>query len=101
VSALLLLGAVLLAAQPVAAQEDEIVVIGRLVERVQLTLGRDQAGRVTCSLDRSSGNTRVDKAVCRRASRCMPRGRTDRRRIEACIADSRRWVVAQWRRARR
>lgn len=87
-------------AQPAAAQGEDIVVIGRLVGSVQMTLGRDAAGRTTCSLNRSSGNPRVDAAVCRKASRCLPRRPLPGARMEACIADARRAVVREWRRAR-
>jgi len=99
-SALLALAA--LSTPPVPDPEpQEIVVVGRLVEQVQLTLGRDAQGRNVCSLNRSSGNARIDDAVCRRATRCTPRRPVSQARTEACIADARRWVVRQWSRAQR
>ena len=79
---------------------DEIVVMAQ-VERAGVTLGHDDAGRTTCGLIRSSGDTAIDNALCRRASRCVKRGEIDRAPLEICLAGQRKQLVAAWLRGER
>ncbi len=88
-----LVSASVAAAQPVG--DDEIVVTAK-VERLALTLGRDDQGRTTCGLSRSSGDAAIDEAMCRRASRCIKRGEIDRAVLDACVAAQKKALVAAW-----
>ena len=93
-----LLAAAMLSAGIAVAQtvpDDEIVVTAK-VERLALTLGRDDQGRTTCGLSRSSGDVAIDEAMCRRASRCGKRGGIDRPALDACIAGQKKALVAAW-----
>ena len=94
----LLLLAALAPATIAAAQtaaEAEIVVTAQ-VERIGLTLGRDDAGRTTCGLTRSSGDAAIDDAMCRRAARCIKPGEIDRTALDACLAKQKQALVAAW-----
>lgn len=92
----------LAAISPVTAKDsDNIVVIGRRIAMVELSLGRDTAGRNSCALSRSSGDARIDAALCRRASKCLPRGEIVVARIDACIARQKAKLLADWRRGAR
>lgn len=84
-----------------AGSEEDIVVVGRRIATAELTLTRDSAGRGHCSLSRSSGDPRIDTALCRRAARCLPRRDIDPGQVEACIARQKDKLTAEWRRGAR
>lgn len=67
------------------AAEPNIVVIGRRLAAVSVTVGRDLRGRFTCGLSASSGNARLDEQLCRTASKCVKGGANDRAAVSACI----------------
>lgn len=94
---LLLVSLALASAASAQTEADaEIVVIARKVAQVGITLGRDAEGRTTCGLTRSSGDVRIDDAMCRRASRCMKPKMTAQAEIDACIAKQRKALVRAW-----
>ncbi|MEG3178313.1 hypothetical protein U1872_18880 [Sphingomonas sp. RB3P16] len=76
-----------LAVQGVAppAAEPDIVVIGRRLAALSVTVGHDPRGRFTCGLSASSGNARLDEQVCRTAANCVKSGANDQGAVSAWI----------------
>lgn len=88
----MILSVLLLAAvQPAAtaaeseAVENEIVVIGRRLNSISAMVGKDQNGRFTCSLDKSSGNINLDKRLCKTTVRCIRNGAVGDGAIKSCV----------------
>ncbi len=89
----------LAAVQPAAtAVEDEIVVIGRRLNSISAMVGKDQKGRFTCSLDKSSGNTNLDKRLCKTTVRCIRDGAVGDSGIKACVEAEKPKLMAKLRR---
>jgi hypothetical protein len=96
---LALLMAATIASAPVAsaqADADSEIVVSAQIERVALTLGRDDQGRTTCSLTKSSGDPAIDSAVCKRASHCMKPGAIDLPKLDKCIDGQKQALIAAW-----
>ncbi|WP_108811470.1 hypothetical protein [Sphingorhabdus sp. Alg231-15] len=80
------------------AVEDEIVVIGRRLNSISAMVGKDQKGRFTCSLDKSSGNVNLDKRLCKTTVRCIRDGATGDSGIKACVEAEKPKLMAKLRR---
>lgn len=94
-----MIGAFILAMQPVPADPiPEIVVLGNL-RALQVNVGQDPQGRWHCSLDRSTGRARLDDRFCRAVTKCVQKGASDDAAVETCIRDSRSRLVRQVERA--
>jgi hypothetical protein len=95
---MILAAALLLSVAPAAAipdaAPDEIVIMARKLRSITLTLGRDEAGHTTCGIYRSSGDDRLDAAMCRRAARCLPRTPLPAAQRDACLDRQRAAIVA-------
>ncbi|WP_109355971.1 hypothetical protein [Sphingorhabdus sp. EL138] len=96
----MILSALLLAAvQPAAiAVEDEIVVIGRRLNSISTMVGKDQIGRFTCSVDKSSGNVNLDKRLCKTTVRCIRDGAVGDGAVKACVEAEKPKLLAKLRR---
>jgi hypothetical protein len=79
----------LLAAQPAAAAaepasaENDIVIIGRRVQKIKFTLKTDKAGKAVCRIKRSSGDPEIDDLACDAARACMHS--TSQAAMNACL----------------
>ena len=86
--ALFAIGEVIPPPQPYAA-EDEIVVIGK---KLALTQGEIKTnvltGKAKCTVSKTSGDPRVDKAVCDIATACL-RARKDGPAFKPCVQEGR------------
>ncbi|HWI87334.1 MAG TPA: hypothetical protein VNT42_13560 [Sphingomonas sp.] len=95
---MMLAAALLALAAPSAAapdaKPDEIVIMARKLRNITLTLGRTEDGRSTCGIDRSSGDSQLDAAMCRRAARCLPRKPLAPAKLDACLDRQRAAIVA-------
>lgn len=86
----------LLAAQPAAAAaepasaENDIVVIGRRVQKIKFRLKLDKAGKVVCRITRSSGDPEIDSLACDAARPCVRRDIVTAAAMTACLES--RWV---------
>ena len=89
---------ILLLAQAPAAATDhpEIIVVAERFNRLQATVGRDPQGRWHCSLDGTSGAPRLDDRLCRAVTKCARKQAKGGKPAEACIADNRKRLLAQW-----
>lgn len=67
----LLLAATPVAVEPPMTVEQEIVVIGKRLESISVIIGRTPEGKLTCSVDRTSGSLRLDKRLCKTAAKCV------------------------------
>ncbi len=76
------------------AMPDEIVIMARKLRAITLTLGRTEDGHTTCGIDHSSGDDRLDAAMCRRAARCLPRKPLASAELDACLDRQRAAIVA-------
>lgn len=63
-------------------QETDIVVIGKRLEGVSVIVGRDARGKFACALDKSSGNSRLDMALCQTAAKCV---KAKAANVPACV----------------
>lgn len=100
-SALLLAAAP--AAEPPMTVDEEIVVIGKRLQGISVLVGRTPQGKLTCSVDRTSGSTRLDKRLCKTAAKCV-RDNSDNRSdalIKACIDKKKPKLLAQLRKEMR
>lgn len=84
----------LLTAQPLPAETD-IVVIGKRLAGVSVMVGRDASGRLTCGLDRSSGDASLDAQLCRAAAKCVGKGLVDHAGVAACVERRKPELLAQ------
>lgn len=87
-----------LAAPPVDAVEDEIVVIGQRMAALSVNVGRDPEGRYHCSLSDTTGNARLDDRLCRTATKCVRKGAASDESVKACIDKQKPKLIAQLRR---
>lgn len=96
----MILSVLLLAAvQPaVSSVDDEIVVIGRRLNSISAMVGKDQKGRFTCSLDKSSGNINLDKRLCKATVRCVRDGAIGDSAVKACMDAEKPKLLAKLRR---
>ena len=69
--------------------EDEIVVVGRRLRTLSVSLTRDANDKLGCGLDRSSGNARLDAQLCEAAARCARGRKVSEQAMRSCI-DSRK-----------
>jgi len=74
--------ALMLQTVPAAGEETDIVVIGRRLDRIAVSVGRDARGKFTCALNQSSGRSRLDAQLCQAAARCV---RQKARDVPACV----------------
>jgi len=89
----------LLALVQTAPTEDEIVVIGRRFAALSATIGRDARGSYTCGLSGTSGNVRLDGALCKAATKCVRKGAADSAQVAACIDKRKPALLAAFRRS--
>lgn len=86
-----------------ATVDEEIVVIGKRLQGISVLVGRTPEGKLTCSVDRTSGSTRLDKRLCKTAAKCV-RDNSDNpsdARIKACIDKKKPKLLAQLRKEMR
>lgn len=89
----------LLAAQPAAAAaepasaENDIVVIGRRVQKIKFRLKTDKSGKAVCRIKRSSGDPDIDGLACDAARSCM-RSSTEEAMV-ACLTPRLNQIPAQ------
>ncbi len=89
----------LAAVQPsVASVDDEIVVIGRRLNSISAMVCKDEKGRFTCSLDKSSGNINLDKRLCKTTVRCVRDGAVGDNAIKSCVDAEKPKLLAKLRR---
>lgn len=83
---------------PAAAQpgEEEIVVLGRRLAGISVTMARNPAGKLECSISQSSGSARLDEQLCRTAAKCVKTGAAD---VAACVDARKPALLADLRRA--
>lgn len=62
--------------------DNEIVVVGRKLAAISVTVAKDARGRLSCSLSETSGNGRIDAQLCRTATQCVRKGTSD---VKACV----------------
>lgn len=101
ISALLLAAAP--AAEPPMTVDEEIVVIGQRLQGISVLVGRTPDGDLTCSVDRTSGSTRLDKRLCKTAAKCV-RDNSDNpvdAVIKSCIDQKKPKLLAQLRKEMR
>jgi len=90
----------LLLAVQAGTAEDEIVVLGRRLATTQVIVGRDTQGKFTCGLSQSSGNGKLDAALCKAAAVCVRKGANDPPGVAACIEARKPALLDAFRRAR-
>lgn len=81
-----------------AAESEEIVVIGRRLQSVQVHVSRDASGRLGCGLSHSTGNAGLDGDLCRTAAKCVGKGAVTKPDVEKCIADRKPGLLEKLRR---
>lgn len=93
----MMLSAILLA---MATPDAEIVVTAQ-IERIRMTLGRDEQGRTACRIDTSTGDDRLDEVMCRESVKCVKAKPLPLEAMQACLDKRRDHVVARWVRGRK
>lgn len=79
---LALLAAVAATSQP---SEDEIIVIGKRLSAIEVSISRDAKGRLSCGLSGSSGNARIDQQLCKVSASCFRKGAESGEAVRACV----------------
>ena len=99
----LLLAAVPVAVQPPMTVDQEIVVIGKRLESISVMVGRTPKGKLTCSVDRTSGSLRLDKRLCKTAAKCVRKNKADPSdaAIKSCIDRKKPKLLAKLRKEMR
>jgi hypothetical protein len=85
IAALLFAALLQTAPPPLQEEEADIVVIGRRLSEIAVTVGRDARGKFTCGLNKSSGNSRLDALLCRTAAKCVRQGAAEGAKVQACV----------------
>ena len=74
---------------------DEVVVMGKKLELTQGVIKTNVVtGKSRCTVEKSSGDARVDKAVCDIAIACL-QARKDGPAFRPCVLDGRRRFLAE------
>lgn len=78
---------VLAATTPVEAApaDDEIIVIGKRLDAIEVRVGRNAQGRYFCSLSDTSGSARLDRRLCKVSANCVRKGANDGATVKACV----------------
>jgi hypothetical protein len=84
-------------AQDAPTDADEIVVLARRLEAVEVIVGRDPNGRFTCGMKGTSGNPRLDSRLCKTVASCVRKRGSDPVAVQACITSSKPRLLAQFR----
>ncbi len=89
--------------EPPSTVEQEIVVIGKRLESITVLVGQTPEGKLSCSVDRSSGSLRLDKRLCKTAAKCVRKNRENPsdKLIKSCIDKKKPKLLAQLRKEMR
>jgi hypothetical protein len=77
--------AALMLLQTPAATEEEILVVARQLPSTSVWLSRNQAGKLVCGMNQSSGSRRMDERLCKAAAHCLKHGNAQPPQMRACI----------------
>ena len=80
-----------------APAQDDIVVIGRRLQAITVSMGRDASGKFTCDLSRSTGNASLDNRLCKASAACARKAGADAEAVKACVTASKPMLLAQLR----
>lgn len=85
--------------EPLMTVEQEIVVIGKRLDSISVMVGRTPEGKLTCSVDRTSGSLRLDKRLCKTAAKCVRKNRDNPSdsAIKSCIDKKKPKLLAKLR----
>ena len=85
--------------EPPMTVEQEIVVIGKRLDSISVMVGRTPEGKLTCSVDRTSGSLRLDKRLCKTAAKCVRKNRDNPSdsAIKSCIDKKKPKLLAKLR----
>lgn len=89
--------------EPPMTVEQEIVVIGKRLDSISVMVGRTPEGKLTCSVDRTSGSLRLDKRLCKTAAKCVRKNRDNPSdsAIKSCIDKKKPKLLAKLRKEMR
>lgn len=93
----LLLALPFLAAAPISDIPD-IVVIGKRLEGISVSVGQDAEGSWHCSLDKSSGVPSLDSRLCKAVTKCVRKGARTDEAIHGCVTKSKRRLLKRFER---
>jgi hypothetical protein len=65
--------------------ENEIVVVGKRLASISVSVARDAKGKFGCSLSQSSGSGSVDAQLCKAAAKCAKQGALTQDAMRGCI----------------
>jgi hypothetical protein len=83
------------------ATPDDIIVVTAQIERIRMTLGRDEQGWPACQIDTSTGDDRLDEVMCRESVKCVKAKPLPLDAMQACLNKRRNVVIERWARGRR
>ncbi|GAB5487447.1 MAG: hypothetical protein Pars2KO_10170 [Parasphingorhabdus sp.] len=85
--------------EPPMTVEQEIVVIGKRLESISVMVGQTPKGKLTCSVDRTSGSLRLDKRLCKTAAKCVRKNKDNPSdmAIKSCIDKKKPKLLAKLR----
>ena len=99
----LLLALSMASTEPPMTVEQEIVVIGKRLDSMSVMVGQTPEGKLTCSVDRTSGSLRLDKRLCKTAAKCVRKNRDNPsdQVIKSCIDKKKPKLLAKLRKEMR
>ena len=95
--------ALLMAAQQVPEpplSDAEIVVIGRRLDSVTVSVGQGPDGKWYCSMDGTSSVLSLDKKICKAVTKCVQKGARSDAAVQGCIQKSKKRLFAKFKRER-
>lgn len=82
-----------------ATLDEEIVVLARRLDEVSFEVGQDPKGRWHCSMDRTTGNPKLDSRMCKEVTDCVRKRGTEETQIRACVSGTKEKVLARFKKA--
>lgn len=81
------------AAAPALAEPEPIVVIGRRLQAIAVTVGQGPDGAWHCGMDGTTGRTSLDQKLCKAVTNCVRKGATKDEEVAGCVASTKRSLL--------
>ncbi len=82
---------------PAGGEDGLLAGLAHTLDRIEVSIGQDEKGRWLCGLSQGSGHAQVDDNFCRAATACYQAHGNAREAVRACLTDSRKDILEDFR----
>ena len=88
------------ASAPPPAEADPIVVIGRRLQAITVSVGQGPDGKWYCGMEETTGRLALDEKLCKAVTKCVRKGALDDASIHACVSGTKKRLMRELERER-